>query len=120
MKATSGAPQGPNSQDKPGMTGAEAAFPAHPLLLCATRSVTRPQVPAGTDYLQLCQQLGNNPDAQIQLKESLFTLAQMSRVLLMVDKGEKREKHHWISGLFEIHSAIPAFGNANPLLANPA
>lgn len=43
----------------------------------------------------------------------------MSRVLLMVDKGEKRAKHHWILMLFEIHSTIPAFGNPNLLLANP-
>lgn len=48
----------------------EAALPSHPLLLCVTRSVARSQVPvpAGTDYLQLCQQCGNNPDGKIQLK----------------------------------------------------
>lgn len=27
----------------------------------------------------------------------------MSIVLLVLDKGEEREKHHWISVLFEVH-----------------
>lgn len=47
-------------------------------------------------------------------KKSLLTLVHTLRVLLVLGKGEKRQKHHWISALFEIHSTIPAFGNANP------